>query len=135
VKALDSGVLRSILEGDRAARDLLRHLRGFEVATTERALLELGIQARRAPSKVQSARRTVLDRLRRKLTVLPVDHRAVNEALRRATAKSTAEELWQLAEWGALEAGGCEELFTHSTHAPAGKWRFKVTRVGAKRTK
>jgi len=135
VKALDAGALRGVLEADPGSRELLRRLRGVEVATTERAMLELSVLARRSPSKAQVARRTAVDRLRRKLTVLPIDARAIAEAARRASGNPSFEELWRLAEWGALEANGCDELFTPVRPAATGKWRFKVTRVGVKHSK
>jgi PIN domain len=135
MKALDTGVLRGILEADGGCRDLLRRLRGLEVATTERSILELGVLAHRGPLKVQSSRRAAIDRLRRKLTVLPIDARAVAEASRNMSGTSNPEDLWHLAEWGALDAAGCDELFTRGKPLAGGKWRFKVTRVGRKATK
>jgi hypothetical protein len=135
VKALDAGVIRGILEGDPAAKELLRKLRGVEVATTERAMLELSLLARKGPAHTQTTRRTAVDRLRRKLTVLPIDTRAVTEGLRRGKGPASPEELWRLAEWGALEAGGCEELFTLGRDAAPGRWRFKVTRVSFRHSK
>ncbi|MGP8073005.1 MAG: PIN domain-containing protein [Thermoplasmata archaeon] len=135
MKALDSGVLRGILEADPGSKELLRRLRGVEVATTERAMLELSLLAQRSPAKLHVARRTAVERLRRKLTVLPIDARAVAEASRRATGSASAEELWRLAEWGALEASGCDELFSQGKPPAQGKWRFKVTRVGVKHPK
>ena len=135
MKGLDSGALRGILEGDPGARELLKHLRGVEVATTERTLLELALLARRGPAKAQAARRAAVDRLRRKLTVLPIDSRAVAEGVRRAPPSPTAGDLWRLAEWGALEANGCDELFTVARASAGEKWRFKVTRFVVKHPK
>src|SRR5271170_3470261 len=128
MKGLDSGVLRGILEGDAGSRELLRRLRGVEVATTERAMLELTVLARRASPKAQHTRRTAVERLRRKLTVLPIDARAISEATRHVSGNPSAEELWRIAEWSALEANGCEELFSRAKPPSGGKWRFKVTR-------
>lgn len=134
MKAVDTGVLLGILEGEPFARNLVRALRGVEVATTELSMLELSLLADGGSSKGRTARRAAVERLRRKLTVLPFDARAVAEAARRASAKHRGEGLLRLAEWGALEAYGCEELFTRSRMAPGGKWRFKLTRVGPKRS-
>jgi predicted nucleic acid-binding protein len=127
VKGVDAGVLADLLGGARVVRPLLKHLRGVEVATTELSLLELGVQARRASARSRSARQAALDRLRRKLTVLPIDARSVVEATRRANGSDHGDDLLRLAEWGALEAYGCDELFTRSRRAPKGVWRFKVT--------
>ena len=135
MKAVDTAALRGILEGDPGSKDLLRRLRGVEVATTERTLLELSLLAQRGSPGSRGARRTVLERLRRKITVLPIDVRAVGEAARRSDGAASPEDLWRLAEWGALEASGCEELFCAGRPPSGAKWRFKVTRVRAKHPK
>jgi predicted nucleic acid-binding protein len=49
MKALDTPVLLAILEGVPAARDLLRRLKGSELATTEANLLELTLLASAGP--------------------------------------------------------------------------------------
>lgn len=135
MKALDTGVLREILEAGPGSKELLRRLRGVEVATTERSILELSALARRSPAKLRAARRASVDRLRRKLTVLTIDARAVAEAARHATGSTSSEGLWRLAEWGALEANGCDELISFGKGSLPGKWRFKVTRIGGKQSK
>jgi len=132
VKALDAWVLLAILEGEPSAKRLLQHLRGVEVATTEVSMLELYLLADVGSARGRSARRASLERLRRKLTVLPIDSRAVTEAARRGSVRLRGEELLRLLEWGALEAYGCDELYTRSRILPPGKWRFNVNRVGAK---
>ncbi len=134
MKALDASALALVLEGDTGAKTALRSLRGHEVATTEVAMLELALLARQGPKKVQAARRDVLERLRQKLTVLPIDSRASGEGLRRARGRLGRPELLQLAEWGALEAAGCEEIFTASRRGPTGNWRLKVTRISGRRS-
>src|SRR5208283_1659005 len=83
MKGLDTSVLLALLEGERGTRDLLKQLRGVELATTEANLLELSYLAARGPPRTQVARRRAVDRLRRKLTVLPIDNRAVEQAGRR----------------------------------------------------
>ncbi len=129
MKALDTWALLGILEGEAFAKKLLKQLRGVEVATTEVSLLELSILAEVGSAKGRAARRASVERLRRKLTVLPVDSKAVSEAGHRGSVKLRGEELLRLLEWGALEANGCEEVFTRSKITPGGRWRFRVTRV------
>lgn len=133
MKGLDTWVLLGILEGEAFAKHLLRQLRGVEVATTEISMMELSILAGVGSAKGAAARRAAVERLRRKLTVLPIDSRAVGEAARRGSVKLRGEELLRLAEWGALEASGCDELFTRSKLNPGGKWRFKVTRIASRK--
>ena len=132
MKALDTGVLLAILHGEVFAKDLLRRLRGVEVAVTELSMLELSVLASQGSEKGRATRRTAVERIRRKLTVLPIDSRAVTEAARRVSRRLRGEELLRLAEWGALEAYGCDELFTRSRGGPHGKWRFKLSRVGSR---
>lgn len=132
MKALDSWVLLGILEGESFAKGLFTQLRGVEVATTEVSLLELSLLADVGSAKGRSARRAIIERLRRKLTVLPIDARATAEAARRGSVKLRGEELLRLLEWGALEAYGCDELFTRSRILPPGKWRFKIHKVGVR---
>jgi predicted nucleic acid-binding protein len=129
VKALDTGVLVALLEGDRSARDALRRLRGHEIATTEINLLELG--ALPGASRGRSGRRGAIARLRRKMTVLPVDARAIDEVARRRGGKDLGRTpIHVLAMLGALEASGCEELISDGGPFP-GKWKFRVTRFSS----
>jgi predicted nucleic acid-binding protein len=135
MKCLDTSVLLALLEGDRGTRDLLARLRGVELATTDVNLLELSYLAARAPPRVRVARREALDRLRRKITVLPIDGRAVEQAGRRLGKGSEKTLPHVLAMLGALEANGCDELFTHETAVDPGKWRFKITHLTLHNTK
>ena len=128
MKALDTPILLALLEGDRAAQDAIRRFRGHEVATTEANLLELVLIAG-GTGHARGARREAIGRLRRRLTVLPLDASAVNEIGRRAADKELARlPLHVLAMLGALEASGCEELLTDQTALP-GKWRFKISHL------
>lgn len=128
MKALDTSVLLALLEGDRSARDLLRKLRDVEVATTEVNFLELAYLAAHGPARVRGRRREALNRLRRKLTVLPIDPRATAEA-ENAVLRGEAPGSPLLGGMlGALEAAGCDELFTSDPHELRGRWRFQRTR-------
>ena len=128
MKALDTSALLALLTGDRAAKDLLHRVRGVEVATTEVNLLELGYAAAKGPARHRGARRAALSRLRRKLTVLPLDDRAVEEASRRLLQGATGIPPLRLAILSILEVNGCEELLTSQTGPLPGKWRVKRAR-------
>jgi predicted nucleic acid-binding protein len=129
VKALDTPVLLSILHGAPAAKSLLKSLSGEELATTEANLLELSALAARAPAGSRTQRIRGLERLRRRLTVLPIDARAYAEATARLTAdRPGGLLLWAM--YGALQAHGCAELITDTKgKLPGGHWRFKVRRI------
>lgn len=129
MKGLDTSILLALLEGDPGTRKLVIRLRGVELATTTINLLELAYLAARGPSRSRVARRHALERLRRKLTVLPIDGRAVEEAGRRLGKGSEKTPPHVLAMLGAFEANGCDELFSLEPGIDPGKWRFKVTRV------
>ncbi len=130
MKGFDTWALLEILEGSPAARKELRRLRGEELATTEACFLELGYLAARGGSNSQLARRTALARLRRRLTVLPLDARAIEEAARHLTGPAGALPPAVLGSLGAFEAAGCDELLTSSPAELRGRWRFKVRRFG-----
>jgi len=135
MKALDTSVLLALLEGEPTARDLVRRLRGVEVATTEGSFLELAYLAHQGPARARARRREALGRLRRKLTVLPIDSRAVAEAeacVFRGNAPASPLLSGML---GALEAAGCDELFTSDPQACRGRWRFQVTRFSRRKPK
>jgi predicted nucleic acid-binding protein len=111
MKALDTGVLLALLEGSGKAREVVRKLRGVEVATTEANLIELAYLAA-GTRRVTAARLGALEKLRQRITVLPIDARGGREAVqlvpgrRRPLAPSVAAMV------GALRAAGCEELIT-----------------------
>jgi len=129
VKGLDSSILLGLLHGDPAVRNLLRRLGDLELATTEANLLELSWVAARVSAHARR-RRDALDRLRRKITVLPIDSRAVDRASLRLGREGAPIPPLIGAMFGAFEASGCDELFTRERIRDLGKWRFKVTRIG-----
>lgn len=135
MKALDTSVLLALLEGDHRARPLIKRLRGVEVATTEANLLELALLAARSPANSRAGRREALSRLRRRVTVLPLDSKA-GEATSVHLSR-TREALAPLvaAMMGALESSGCDELWTLDPPAELGKWRVRVTRLHFGNTK
>jgi predicted nucleic acid-binding protein len=135
MKALDTSVLIALLEGDRPARELVRKLRGVEVATTEANLLELSYLAGRGPVRARTRRREALDRLRRKITVLPIDQRAVSEAERCARKGHAPASPLVAGMLGALEAAGCDELYTADPGECGGRWRFRITKFAIPKPK
>lgn len=135
MKALDTSVLLALLEGEGGAREVLRRLKGVEVATTEANLLELAYLSARGPERHRRARNDAIARLRRKVTVFPIDARAVETCLSRlGKAPSTPPPLVS-AMMGALEANGCEELLTLDPPSEGAKWKVRVTRIQMRHTK
>jgi len=136
MKALDTPVLLSILEGEAAARTLLRRVRGVEIATSEINLLELSLVSTFGGPKHRVARSKAIDRLRSRLTVLPIDQAGYREASARLSSRSgKTSPLAPLAALGAFEAYACDELFTTNPSEIPGKWKFKVTKYPLKASK
>ena len=135
MKALDTPVLLSLLEGDVRVRQALKRARGEELATTEANLLELAMIAAEGPARGRAGRMTALGRLRRRLTVLPFDPRAGDEVQRRAQREGRLPSPTVLAMLASLETSGCEELLTDDPRQIPGKWRFRVAGIGEKASK
>lgn len=135
MKALDTSVLLALLEGEPGARDILRRLHGVEVATTEANLLELAYLSARGPERHRRARREAIARLRRKVTVLPIDNHAVESASEHIAKSGETPVPLVAAMMGALESSGCEELLTLDPPVPIGKWKVRVTQVRFHHTK
>ncbi len=134
MKAMDTPVLLGLLQGDPRARALLRRWRGVEVATTEANLLELYSIIARSRGPARAARLASLTRLRRDLTVLPIDSRSVEAAARRLPSKGTVAPL-TLGMLGALEAYGCDELATDMPAEIPSCRSFPVTAYGRRTAK
>ena len=130
MKAFDTPILLSLHQGEAEVRTLLRKLRGVEVATTEYNMLELSVLANGGSARHRAGRIKAIDRLRGKLTVLPITTAAVREATARIVGNSQVSyPPAQLAMLGALEAEGCDELYTDRHTQFPGQWRFKVTSI------
>ncbi len=126
MKAVDTGVLLALLEGSSKAREAVRKLRGAEIATTEANLLELTSIAARGSGKIRAHRLEVLERLRQRLTVLPVDARSSREVARTSAKQAGRLAPLVAAMLGTLEAAGCEELVTDDRALAGGGWSFRV---------
>ena len=129
MKALDTPVLLALLEGNVAARDLVRRLKGVELVTTEANLLELSWLAARGPTRLRGRRRAAISRLRRKISVFPIDSRAVAESERRLARGWGGSPPLVESMVGALSANGCEELYTSDPRPELGRVPFRVTRL------
>lgn len=129
MRALDTPVLLAFLTGSPKAREILRKLRGAELATTEANLLELAAIAGQGPARARAERLASLTRLRQRLTVLPLDSRATVEAARRLVKAVRRSPPHLAGMLGALEANGCEELLTDDPGQFEGEWRFRVRKV------
>ena len=67
MKALDTPVLLAMLHDAAGAKELLKSLRGEELATTELNLFELRALASEGPRAQRESRETALARLRRRV--------------------------------------------------------------------
>lgn len=113
MKALDTPILLRLLRGDPRTAAFLRKISAEELATTTINLFELEVIARTDPSPGRERRLAALERLRRKLTILPVDETAAVEAanaLGRVGPHSPNASACLIA--GALVAGRCSEWIT-----------------------
>lgn len=130
MKGLDTPVLLALLEGTGKTRALVRALAGEELATTEVNLFEVDLIARREKGPGRERRTRALERLRRKLTVLPVDEEGSRRAATiAATARSAAPEGTWLC-LGVAEAHGCSEWITTREGAPPSSGsKLKVTTI------
>lgn len=104
MKALDTPVLLAFLRGRPSARKAIQAWSEDELATTELTLFDLEVAARTDPSPGKEHRLAALERLRRKVTVLPVDARASRWAAE-ARARYRMKPLTALA-LGVLETNG-----------------------------
>jgi predicted nucleic acid-binding protein len=130
MKGLDTPVLLSLLEGAPKSRALVRALAGEELATTEVNLFEIELLGRRDRSPGRERRMQALERLRRKLTVLPIDE----ETTRRAAAiAASARQGAPEGTWlclGAAEAHGCSEWITNAAGMPPdSSARIKISTI------
>ena len=127
MKGFDTPVLLGLLRGDPVARQLVRRLQGEELATTEWNLLELEILARSDPTPGREHRRAALEKLRRRLTVLPIDQRAVAAVAGMRPSGTLGHSLAVTAILAAMESRGCTEWFTDAkTARKAPRTRVKV---------
>lgn len=125
---LDTPLLLAVLRGGETGRKLLRELGDEELVTTELNLLELDVLARRDPSAGRERRLAGIQRLRQRLTVVPVDMVATQTAALHA-AHGPPSSILLSAMLGSAEAAGCTRWIT-TDDSGVGRWpgRMKVAR-------
>jgi predicted nucleic acid-binding protein len=131
MKGLDTPILLELLRGRPSLAPILKSLEGEELATTEVNVFELEAIARSGPRHGREHRRAALDRLRRKLTVLPIDGRAIQAAASLSTGRlhEAAASEWLML--GAASASGCSEwVTTASSRYPRDLGKLPVKVVG-----
>lgn len=113
MKGLDTPVLLALLRGEPRIAPLIRKLSGEEVCTTTVNVFELEMIALGDRGPGRDRRGAALDRLLRKVTVLPVDERSAKISAQEASkggAPPGSPASWLVL--GALIAGGCSEWIT-----------------------
>ena len=127
MKALDTPVLLEVLRGRESIRNVLKALGSEELATTEINLYELEVVARAGPRQGRERRLAAIERLRRKLTVLPIDARGVRAAAQRGLGRIGDSSPLVSLMMGAAESAGCTELLTtRSARFPKDSGKVKV---------
>jgi predicted nucleic acid-binding protein len=126
MKAIDTPILLGLLRGAPEGKALAKSLAGEEIATTEVNMLELRAVAARGGTPTRLRREEALERLRRRITVLPVDNRSVEAAARLAGGRWHEASIATWLLLGALEAHGCSELITRRGAIPTRKYSFRV---------
>jgi len=125
VKGLDTPILVGILRDAPPTRPLLKELRGEELATTEVNLYELCLLAAQGPKGARPARLTAVQRLRRRMTVLPVTATAVEEAAR-LSMSTPGHRPYEPLIWATAKAAGCDLWITTRSHAPPKAVRTRI---------
>lgn len=126
MRGLDTPILLDILRGGPHARRLFRKVGAEEMATTELNLWELTQLALSDRSPGREARLVALERLRRRLTVLPIDAPSVAAATRRAARSGRPPSTLDLMV-GSLEAHGGSEWITTEVDRTTRKGAIRVT--------
>jgi predicted nucleic acid-binding protein len=114
MKALDTPLLLDMLRGRAGAWRFLEKHRSEELATTEINLFELEALARAGSTTGREHRLAAVASLRRKITVLPIDDRAVAAAGRLSAGRATQALPTDWLMLGAAEAAGCSSWVTAS---------------------
>jgi predicted nucleic acid-binding protein len=130
MKGVDTPVLLGFLHGQSRAKALLAEWAGEELATTELNFFELESIAARSSGAGGERRHRILENLRRRLTVLPIDTAAARQAL---ALRQAGRSPRPLAEWlmlGAISAAGCSEWATTTeVDLPKRVWRVRSRRL------
>lgn len=121
MKALDTPALLALLEGRREATWILGEVAGGEVCTTEVNMFELEAAVLSDRRSERSRRLAALQRLRQRITVLPLDEKGASAAARVLSAGgSPAPSLSALVLGIAASHGAVEVLTTEAGRFPSG---------------
>lgn len=135
MRGLDTAVLIDLLHGRPSARRLLEESAEEELCTTEINLFELETLARADRRPGRERRLASLERLRHKITVLPVDERAARAASLIAAAHPHAGTTTDFLILGAAEAAGVREWVSAAgLPAPAPPARLKLKVYGKRKS-
>lgn len=132
MRGLDSPALIAILNGSEPGRALLDDLVGEEACTTEVNLFELETIALQAPARRRGERLAALERLRRRITVLPLDDASSRAAAALARSNSIGQppSVWMML--GIFEANGCTSVVTSAAARLGGvRCRPKIVNITA----
>lgn len=112
MKALDTPALLAILERRREAAWVLDEVAGGEVCTTEVNLFELEAAVLGERRSERARRLAALERLRKRISVLPVDDKAARTAARIIAEGKGATTTVAALVLGCVSSGGATELLT-----------------------
>jgi predicted nucleic acid-binding protein len=129
MKALDASVLVALLRGRPEAKALLRSLHGEELCAPQLVLVELEALARLDASPGLERRLAAVEKLRRRLTVLPIEEKGAQIAAKILGAHPRNASLSAALTAGALEAQHVGEWITTPEFAPDRKVGRVRTRV------
>jgi predicted nucleic acid-binding protein len=134
VKVLDTPLLVDLLRGRVSVRTLVAQAHGEELATTELNLFELEVLARLGPRAGRDHRLSAVQRLRRKLTVLPIDERTCQAAAAGLAAHPRGGTPVEWLMLGAAKAAGASSWWTVPKEPVAPFEGLEVVRVTNKAT-
>lgn len=132
MRGLDSPALLAILDGSEKGRALLDDLVGEEACTTEVNLFELETIALQGPARRRSERLAALERLRRRITVLPLDEASSRAAaaLARSNPIGQPPSVWMML--GIFEANDCTSVTTSAAARLGGvRCRPKIINIAS----
>lgn len=121
MKGLDTPVLLDLLRGRPSATRLLSALRGEELGTTEINIFELEALVNLDSGPGSDRRRAAVERLRHRLSVVPVDENAVRAAAQLSDHLARRGTPATRLMLGALIAAGCTDCYTTSEVLAPGK--------------
>ena len=119
MKGLDTGALLAFLTGREEARAVLDGEDPRELAVSEVTLFELEVLARSRPT-LRRRRQAALERLRSRLTVLPIDARASRRAAEIVSGAKGGLDLLDALSIGALEVNGASAMLSSDPKRFAG---------------